>query len=291
MDERHFEILINEQNSRGIPDFEGYSPDDMSHILYDPFGEDSPILLMKMSDSDYKRIPILNQMKYLSELIDKQGEMKLTPKGNLPLKIVAEIYSQGFFRERLIERMINKRFKESDSVTISLAKILLIISGIIKKRNNKLSLTKKGEKILTDDNKLLRKTISIFGLKFNWSYFDLYENRLIGQLGFGFSLILLGKYGNEKRVDNFYAEKYFRAFPVLIDGSFRPSFGTPESYAAHCYSLRTFDRFMDFFGLINIERERRWDADQYISKTELFDKLIKCIPHNALTHGTCRYES
>ncbi|MBL7138790.1 MAG: hypothetical protein ISS17_08455 [Bacteroidales bacterium] len=33
-------------------------------------------------------------------------------------------------------------------------------------------------------------------------------------------------------------------------------------------------------GLLHIERKNRWDAEKYISKTALFDKLIACKPHN-----------
>jgi len=159
---------------------------------------------------------------------------------------------------------------------------LLELTGITKKRNNKLSLTRKGEKIISDNDKLLRSIFVTFGTKFNWAYFDGFGENNIGQLGYGFSLILLSKYGKDKRLDTFYADKYFKAYPKLINNSLIPRFGTVESYASRCYSLRTFDRFLGYFGLIKIEQDQKWDADKYISKTILFDKLIKCtLPSNA----------
>ena len=94
-----------------------------------------------------------------------------------------------------------------------------------------------------------------------------------------FSLILLAKYGQEKRLDSFYAGKYFKAFPKLSE-SMEHSYGTLESYLSSCYSLRTFDRFLNYFGLIKIETEgKRLDSLQYITKTDLFDRLILCAPH------------
>jgi predicted transcriptional regulator len=273
--QKHIDKIINEQNNQGLPEFEGYSPFEMQYILYDTFGENSPIQLLKLTDSDYQNIPILNQVKYLLKLIDKQGEIKLTNKGFLPTKIVSDIYSQGFIKDEFIESGISKLYKETDSISINLTRILSELSGLAKKRNKKLSLTKKGKAIIENDYKMLFLILKTFGDKFNWAYYDGYGENNIGQLGFGFSLILLSKYGNKKRTDKFYSDKYFKAFPQLINESLNPSFGTLKEYAGSCYSVRIFERFLGFFGLTKIESEKIWGAEKYVVKTELFDKLIK----------------
>lgn len=268
---------MHEQNNRSISEFERYSPFEMQYILYDTFGEKSPINLTEVTESDYKTIPILNQARFLIELLYKQGEIKLTPKGFLPTKIVSEMYSQGFLKEELIESGISKLCKESDSITITLTRILLELSGIVKKQNGKLSLTKNGKKSLDSSHKILYLILTAFGTKFNWAFFDRYGENNIGQLGFGFTLILLSKYGKDKKIDTFYADKYFRAFPSLIKSLENPRVETVERQeAVRCYSLRSFDRFLDYFGVINIEEEKRLSSDKYISKTEIFDKLITC---------------
>jgi len=272
---------INEQNNRAIPEFEGYSPVEMHQILHFTFGEISPIVLQQLSVADYELIPILNQVKYLMNVIDKAGEIKLTNKGYLPTKIVADLYQQGILKDDDIERGISKLSKESDSMTINLTRILIELSGLAKKRTGKLSLTKAGKKTMSYNFKLLKTIIETFATKFNWPYYDGYDENKIGQLGYGFSLILLSKYGHEKRLDSFYAAKYFKAFPDLLEHEAPSRFVTQEKESASCYSLRTFDRFLEYFGLINIEmKDSSWDADKYIIKTELFDKLIKVRPHN-----------
>ena len=126
--QRHIDKVMNEQNNQGLPNFEGYSPIEMRHILYDPFGDYSPIRLFKLADSDYKIIPILNQIKYLAKLVDKLIELKLTNKGFLPTKIVADIYNQGFIKDEFIESRIYKLYKESDCPTINLTRIFLTIN-------------------------------------------------------------------------------------------------------------------------------------------------------------------
>ncbi len=278
--QRHIDQRMNEQNNRPIPEFEGYSPFEMHQILNFTFGPDCPVKLQRLADSDYKKIPLLNQIKYLTDLIDKNGEIKLTNKGFLPTKVVSDLYRKGFLKDELIEKGITKLYKESDSMTVNLTRILIELAKLSKKRNGKLSLTKSSKKILDDNFELLRLILLTFAKKFNWAYYDGYGENQIGQLGYGFSLILLSKYGQEKRLDSFYAEKYFKAYPQLLD-SIEPTYGTVESYSTKCYSLRTFDRFLDYFGLIKInDQGKRLDSIKYITKTDLFDRLIKCTPHN-----------
>lgn len=90
--QKQIDKIMVEQNNRSIPEFEGYSPFEMLQILHFTFGADSPIKLQKLSDPDYKKIPILNLVKYLTDLIAKNGEIKLTNKGFLPTKIVSDLY-------------------------------------------------------------------------------------------------------------------------------------------------------------------------------------------------------
>ncbi|VAW25120.1 hypothetical protein MNBD_BACTEROID01-832 [hydrothermal vent metagenome] len=276
--QKHIDKVMHEQNNRVIPGFEGYSPFEMHQILHFTFGSESPIKLQRLSDSGYQKTPILNQVKYLTDLIDKAGEIKLTNKGFLPTKIVSGLYQQGFLKDEHIESGISKLYKETDSMTINLTRILIELAGLTKKRNGKISLTKASKKVLADNNELLRLIFLTFATKFNWAYYDGYGENQIGQLGYGFSLILLSKYGQEKRLDSFYSEKYFKAFPQLLE-LIKPSYGTLENYSTQCYSIRTFERFLDYFGLIKIDKKGKGlDSIKYVTKTDLFDRLIKCTP-------------
>lgn len=271
----HLDQFMTEQNNRPVPEFEGYSPNEMQHILYDTFGEKSPIKLKKLKGDDFKLIPILNQIKYLAEIISRTGEVKLTKLGFLPTKVVTELYDQGFMKEYQFELGISKLYKEMDSTGVHVARVLLEISGLAKKRNNKLSLTKKGEKIFGDDAQLCQLILKTYGEKFNWAHLDGYGENGIGQMGFGFSLILIHKYGHKKRTDKFYNEKYFDAFPMLLETIAVPTYFTKEEYAGNCYSLRTFNRFLSFFGGVVIEQERGMDAEKFIVKGDVFDRMFE----------------
>ncbi|RXQ95971.1 hypothetical protein EO244_06625 [Ancylomarina salipaludis] len=278
--QKHIDQVMNEQNNREIPDFEGYSPFEMHHILHFTFEPNSPIILQKLADSDFSMCPMFNVVKYYLDLVKNLGEIKLTTKGFLPTKIVQEIYSQGFLEEYQFSSGISKLYKETDSLTVNLTRLLAELAGLTKKRNGKLSLTKTGEKMASDNQELFDLIFKTMTQKFSWAFYDGYEDQQIGQFGFGFSLILLSKYGAEKRLDNFYSDKYLKAFPQFIE-SITPTYGTVEEYASHCYSVRTFERFLSYFGLVEIEKQgKTLDRKKYITKTELFDELIKVRPHN-----------
>src|SRR5690606_34139806 len=113
---------------------------------------------------------------------------------------------------------------------------------------------------------LLFKT---FCTKFNWAYFDGHGQNQIGQLGIVYSLYLISKYGNETRESDFYADKYFMAFPHLVH--------VIDAYGAmRCYSLRTFERFLDYFGVVKLESTKTFPrSDLSISKSDLFDKVFE----------------
>ncbi len=268
-EEKQYVEMVNARNNHGLSEFEGYSPAEMYLLLYDTFGKECPLQLAKLTDLEYKQIPLLNQIKFLASVVVKHGELKLTNTGCLPTGVVSDIYNQGFIKDEMIEMGISKPYRETDARAISLTRFLFELTGLVKKRNNKLSTTKSGEKLLNDNQKLLQEIFLAFGIRFRWGYFDRYYNDEIGQTGFGFSMLLLSKYGNEGRLDTFYSEKYFRAFPMLMPN-------TEKDSAIRCYSIRTFDRFLDYFGLVKIEKKARWSEVKHISKTDLYDKLIKC---------------
>ncbi|MGC9472294.1 MAG: hypothetical protein ACP5D1_12200 [Bacteroidales bacterium] len=277
--QKYMEQVIRDRNNRPVPDFEGYSPAEMYHLLYFPFGPVSPVRLQKMADTDYLQIPLLKQVKYLASLLAESGEVKLTARGYLPTGLVSDLYAQGFIKDELIELGLSRLYRETDCMPVNLTRILIELAGLAKKRKGKLSLTTAAEKILPDLDALSRLIFRTFATKFNWAYYDRYGDNQIGQLGMGFSLILLSKYGNERQTDGFYAEKYFKAFPDLLN-SIETMIGTREEEAARCYSLRTFERFLDYFGLISLKKEgQRWETTKYVMKTGLFDKWVRCVPH------------
>ena len=282
MNKNEINIILDQikdrQNSASQTNFEGYSPTEMHVILYATHSQNSPFQLIDMPEEAYKNIPIFNQIKFLGDYLIKNGEINLTKTGALPTKIVLDLYLQGYLQDRMLEKGIPKQMKETDSLVTHLPRVILELSGLVKKRYGKLSLTKVAPKILASNKELLKNIWETYTIKFNWSYNYGYGNNNVGQMGYAYTLILLSKYGDVEKPDNFYAEKYFKAFSMLRNIP-DPGYSTIEKYTNNCFSYRTIDVFMRFFGLAKINGTHRFLSDTYtISKSEVFDKLIYCLP-------------
>ena len=266
-------------NTSPIEDFEGLSPADMRYFLYDPFSIDSPFKLKnQIPDNILDQIPIYIQLEYLLNKIYDLGEIKLTAKGALPTQMVKELYNQGYIKDYGIEKGYTKLFGEASCLPVHLTRILVEISGFAKKKKGKLSLANTWKNKLISKNRqdIFFHLFSTYSLKFNWGYLDSYPSQLTGQLGFAFTLLLVSKYGNIVRLDNFYADKYLRAFPKLL-----PDFNTVyfnndvNGHFKHCYSYRTFDRFLEYFNLIDSRTEGDFtNKKKFIKKSALFDHII-----------------
>lgn len=249
--------------------YDGIPPDQMHELVSDPFGSDI-ISLKKLSDEQYRLIPIINQAKCLAHIIEGVEEIKLTQTGALPVKVVLDLYQNGGMTDEPIESGIVKLSKENDSRVVQLTRILLQLSGIIKKRNNKISLTKKGSTVISDNEKLLPLLFTTYCKRFNWGYFDGYELDTWGQVGCGFTLRLLSRYGNLKRKSTFYAAKYFDALPDLLDFPFSVEI---QNQGFRAYAHRTFNYFLSDFGLVEYTDKEILEPGDVI-KTKLFDAFI-----------------
>lgn len=262
------------ENSRPLADFEDYSPTEMRHIMYNLFGDNCPVKLADFAEKDCDSVPLFRQIKKLLEIIEKEENLKLTKIGNLPPRIVKEVYAVGAPEPYIQSGIVNLR-TENDSNSVQMARIAVDLMGVIKKRNNSLSLTKNGGKQIKDNRKLLSSLLTVMFTRFNTAYFDLYSTNNTGTLGLGFNLLLLNKYGKEDQRDTFYADKYFKAFPTLLE-EITEEYMPRENIATNCYSFRVFDMLLYHLGLVSIEDNDRYKPShiKLIRRTDLFEVLF-----------------
>jgi hypothetical protein len=163
--------------------------------------------------------------------------IKLTKQGNLPVKLVSQVYEQRFITEPFVEEGLRKLYKKEDFMAINVCHIVLNFAGLVKKRNNLLSLTAKGRKVISNRVEFLRIVLQTFALRFNWASLDGYGNSRTGQFGFGYTLLMLNKYGNEFKPVEFYSDKYMVAFPALIEDFIVNSIYPSKDIAEGFYQL------------------------------------------------------
>ncbi|TDN94973.1 hypothetical protein DET49_10339 [Salegentibacter sp. 24] len=251
-------------NQGNLDDFDGLSPEQMFLLEQDFREGKGPLVLNQLSEKELVKFPLLVQVRFLMDQMKGGKTIRLTKTGALPPKLVKQIYELGCLKNEWIEKGISKLNKESDAEEISITRILLELSNLTKKRKGKLSLTKKGEKYAGDGNYILTEILDILLHKFNWAYFDRYESMNIGRVNPAFTLFLLRKYGDKKRTANFYSEKYFKAFPQLLEG---------KEYSYACYELRSFERYFKFMGFVEVEKTGILDSVK-LKKTSFFDRIF-----------------
>lgn len=250
-------------NQTPLEDFDFLSPEDMFNLVHRPFQEESPIQFKKnINNSVLDQIPFLNLVEYLLVKVKSENSIKLTQKGNLPTKIVKELYSLKLIQEEMIESGISKLYKESDSLSITNAKIVIELSGLVKKRNNKISLTRKGIKLIKPENRneLLKELFQTYGFKFNLGYHDLYEDEGQVQICLSYTLYQILMNGDKKRKTEFYTKKMLIAYPHIL-GFFKDrSYSTPEEQFHNCYEARFMERFLNWFNIVEFNEESRLES-------------------------------
>jgi hypothetical protein len=269
--------VMDEQNNDPNPDFEGLSPNQMHHILYAPFSKDSIIQFKEKNKKQEIHSPMVDACKKILGKIDPEKGLKLTQKGYLPRDLVKEIHFAKTKPNKDFHGLTISVNKEMDSEIASMAHAMIDISNLVKKRQNKLFLTTKGKEAAADDFLLLKYLFMAFVEKFNKGYLDGYDSDEIGHVGILYVLYLVNKYGQKERNAEFYADKYFTAFPML-SGQIEPMPFETDSYnpSIQCFITRVINRGFTLFGFIHERYERGTNiaTDYFIKKTPLLESLF-----------------
>lgn len=266
-------------NRYPLDDFEGFTPYEMHGLLYATFDEESSPMVFhpEIGIDPIFQVPLLHHVLMCLLLLREREPLKLTQKGNLPRFFCQELYNKGI-REH--ERGIYKQhpiMKEEDSPYIHMINLMTRLCGLTRKYGGKIRTTKKCRTVL-DQNahpKLFQELFTNFTRKFNWGYPDRYPDAWIIQGGFGFSILLVQRYGDVPREVKFYAKKFLQAFPSVLEEFPGDEYFPSEDNFTWCYYIRGFERFLKRFGLIEIQKTDDFSPELYrITKNKIIDKII-----------------
>jgi hypothetical protein len=248
----------------------------MYRILHQPFTGATDILTLNrnLPKEDLLDIPVVKETIYFLKRLSELQPLKATAKGNLPQAFAREIHDQ-FPEHPNFHYPI--RSEEQDS-KLSALRHLLDMAGWVKKRNQRFSLTQKGQIVVqngfnTDDFFHLFETYTI---KFNWASRDLYPNLFIIQESFLFSCYLLYRETKTYIQVNEITTSFIRAFPAVLNKVEKIPFMEPEEEVRYAFYLRFIERFCEYFGLVTIQREKGKSLDFKcaIQITSLFEKMF-----------------
>ena len=271
--------FMQQKNQLPQDDFQGLSPEQVHRMLHFPF--DTPeFFTFPETLSSAPEAPILHLVQEITAAIDEKG-LKATAKGNLPLKLckLAKVDYQKFKPEGdyLYRRNISS---EEDFDDLHTARIILELSGLLRKTKGRFFLTKKYQQIikksgLTGLYPLLLKT---YCRNFNWGFRDGYEEIPFIQHSFLFTMYLLKLHGDDWKLFFIYEDYFLQAFPMVINEAESEPYRSAEDGVRACYSIRTLDRFLHFMGLTSIEKipgDKPFKREYRIRKLPLLDEVVR----------------
>ena len=271
--------FMQQKNQLPQDDFQGLSPEQVHRMLHFPF--DTPeFFTFPETLSSAPEAPILHLVQEITAAIDEKG-LKATAKGNLPLKLckLAKVDYQKFKPEGdyLYRRNISS---EEDFDDLHTARIILELSGLLRKTKGRFFLTKKYQQIVKNSGlvgiyQLLLKT---YCRKFNWGFRDGYEEIPFIQHSFLFTMYLLKLHGDDWKLFFIYEDYFLQAFPMVINEAESEPYRSAEDGVRACYSIRTLDRFLHFMGLTSIEKipgDKPFKREYRIRKLPLLDEVVR----------------
>jgi len=274
------ENVVESHNRMPRYQFAGLSPDEMFRLLYYPLEQGSPVLFRKsISDAALDKIGFLRLVEELLKIIERDGYVKLTEKlGALPRRALVELHDHHFVDHWPIDEGHFKLRIQDDSPVMGALHTVVRASGLVRKYQGRLVLTKLGDKMLSPEfrQQLFETVFFTFARKFNWAYNDGYPDFPLCQSAFGFSLYLVAKLGARETHKDFYAHKFLTAFPDSLEEFEGDQWSTPERSFKRCYRVRTFDRFLEWFNLVDVRphEDDEMREKSLVKKSAIMDEIL-----------------
>lgn len=270
---------LHRHNDTPQPDFCALSPAQMHRLLYQPLGPASVVRLRPaVPDDVLDQVPFLQLTEAFLRVLQRETPLRLTPLGALPRKYLRELYAHGFILEEGLETGLFTLSREIDSLAITTLHQTTRLAGLARLVRGQLLLTKKGAQLLDPAQRpaLWALVLDTFTNRFLWASHDGYPSKSVGQTGWAYSVYLLARFGEQPHPVHFYAERYQRAFPFVLAEFTDPAYRTPLEQLTHCYGVRTFERGLNWFGLLGPEPQPvvLHQPDQLVSASPLLAQLF-----------------
>ena len=267
---------LKKENIAPVEDFLGLSKEQMYLILNSPFSLKNPIFAFDIKDeSALKEIPIIKHALFVLNFIDAQKELKATALGNFPKSIVQALFHEFFSKDRYV----SLPHREDDLLEAVRLRHILELSGLIKRRKNKFSLTKDGTLLFKEKKvqELFQKITWTYFNEWNWACGDRYPDFHLIQRSAVFNFYLLHVLAQNWVLDTKLGQSYFNAFPDL-ERECTHGYFTPEEEITHAFSHRFLAKTCLSFGLLELKEEKihgQYRELEYFKVTDLFKTSFK----------------
>lgn len=247
------EAHVAERNRRALDDFQGLSPEQMHALLQRPF-ETPPLDGVAQRLPAQPDVPVMALLSLVAEAAGRDG-IKLTARGNLPLKLVkagdAWLQERGGARHPALGAITTER----DVAELHVTRVVADLAGLLRKSRGYLHLTRRAEKLLDRDDGagLYGRLLETYCRRFNWAYRDGFGDLRIIQQSFGYAHYLLHRHGDAWRPAAFYEDAFLRAFPMALEEpDDHGPYLEPEHRVRLAWSIRTLHGLGYLFGLVEL---------------------------------------
>jgi hypothetical protein len=269
-----------EHNHAPQADFDGLSPGQMRRLLDPVWTSPSCALhvnatlgLEEVAETEFFR----NARILFSILRDADG-VKLTARGNMNRKAVLSFMEKVQPMDSNVEDLLNwkKTWNEEEVRTLHFLRLVLGMAGITRKYKGALRITKKGERLLSEENagELYALLFTTYFRKFNLAYTEYGDEYSVVQETMAYSLWILSRHAEDWTDEDGLAEKIFA--PVAQEEMRGDTLGdqSVEAWIAHARIIRPLCRF----GLLRVQegatKSGEYVPSDEIQKTPLFDRLL-----------------
>jgi hypothetical protein len=281
IDRRRRAKLIQELTRAGEHEssetYSGLSAVQFSNLVKKFDSENSVVRIAPYFSEDVlDTIPLFVLLEEYLKIAERDKGLGLTGLGYVKRKPLVELYEKKYIPVPEIEKGLWTLRGESEWPAAGMLHDITLFEGWLRKYRGKLVITKKGKDLLRGSRSGFFRVFLKWFLVNSWPKTDLYpENRAIEGL-VPYTFYLLHKFGGEPRISGFYADRFLEAYPSAIREVDVSEFSTPEERFSTIYSLRTFERFLGWLGLVSIKNrsEKLLDSEQLIRTTPLFNKVF-----------------
>ena len=221
--------------------------------------------------------PLLNGVEFLLSCIDEKG-LKLTPKGNLPTKIVKGIVEVASTKIDKQYAMFEKRFYEEDHLSVQITRIITELMELISVKNGKLFLTKKSQKFSQFSR--AEKYVFIFDImmRLRHDYFDHFGEVPIVYNSSMACLQIIRDKEMMYRTAEVYISFLLVEFPDIereIESLQGKDIFEDDPYEIflHLMEVRFFKRMYLYLGLVDVEIRDIFEPNKY-KKTQMLDHFL-----------------
>lgn len=258
------------------PDTGGLAPSDVQRLLEaDWEGPRSAVRLdATLTGDELASSRTLYNARLCLEMLGAEGQVKATPKGNLPRTFVTR------FRERMKapksqwDLPESSTLNEGDVEPLHITRILLELAGLVKLRKGFFSLTRTGEKLSAEgrSSELFTTLFRVQFKRFNLEYLDGAPDLPEFQYTIGYTLFRFGQVGGEWRTTDDLAKSI--VLPGVGEVLTRSPFHDPMPLIVETRFLQP----LEGFGLAEVQ-DQEWKPgtprpEDLFRKTPLFERFL-----------------